>query len=224
MKIMIDGQLNSQLVDILQDYSGVIFDMDGTLLDSMSMWHTLDVQYLRQYGCEPEPDFQQIVATMTLDVAAAYMSEHYKLPRTPKQVAEEFMALVNDYYRNVLQLKPGMLELLQELKRRGILIMVATANEYDMTYAALERTGALQYIQGLVTCTMARAGKESPAVYLMACEKINKDVSECVIFEDSLFAIKTANKEGFDVIAVYDEVAKDCWNEICKITKCQVVF
>lgn len=224
MKLLMNGQLNNDLLALFTNHSGAIFDMDGTLLDSMSMWHTLDVQYLRQYGYEPEPEFQQIVATMTLDVAAAYMSEHYRLPRTPKQVAEEFMALVDDYYRNRLLLKPGMLELLEGLRERGVSIMVATANEYDMTYAALKRTGALQYIEGLVTCTMAGAGKESPAVYYMACEQMNKKVTDCIVFEDSLFAIKTASQNGFEVVAVYDDVAKDCWDEICKNTKCQVVF
>lgn len=224
MKIMEAGQLNTKLLELLKGYSGAIFDMDGTLLDSMSLWRTLDVQYLRQYGCEPEPDFQQLVATMTIDTAAEYMSEHYKLPRTPKQVADEFMALVEDYYRNVLPLKAGMLELLKAMKQQGILIMVATANEYDMTRAALERTGALQYIQGIVTCTMAKAGKDSPAVYLLGCEQLHKEKSECIVFEDSLFAIKTASENGFEVVAVYDDVAKDCWDEICKITKYQVVF
>lgn len=225
MDVFVKEQQNDNiLIELLNSHSGAIFDMDGTLLDSMKMWHTLDVQFLEKYGRKPEPDFQQTVAAMTLDVASAYIIEHYHIPLTPKQVANEFMQLVDSYYRNELQLKPGVLSLLQYIHKKGVSIMVATANEYDITYAALARTGALQYIQGIVTCTMAKAGKNSPAVYWMACEKMRKATSECLVFEDSLHAIKTAREGGFDVVAVYDDVAASYWKEICELTKCQVVF
>lgn len=225
MEILKHGQLNSEaLAEVLKGKTGAIFDMDGTLLDSMSMWHTLDIQYLRGFNLEPEPEFQQIVATMTLSVAAEYMCEHYHLPRTPKQVEDEFMELVENYYRVELQLKPGALDLVKGLREKGFSIMVATANEYDVTLAALERTGVVPYIDELVTCTMAGEGKESPAVYVMACDQMGKHISECVVFEDSLFAMKTAKKKGFSVVAVYDDAAEDCWDEICELTECQVVF
>ncbi|MDD6328395.1 MAG: HAD family phosphatase [Lachnospiraceae bacterium] len=225
MEIWMNDQLNEEaLWNELQDKKGIIFDMDGTLLDSMTMWHVLDIQYLNRFGIVPESDFQQTVATMTLSVAAEYMCEHFDLPRSPKQIEDDFCQMVREQYKNILQLKPGALSLIQKLHAKGFLMMVATANEYEIVHPALLRTGVWEYIYGLVTCTMAGENKESPAVYQLACDEMGLGRSECVVFEDSLFAIKTAKNAGFSVVAVYDDASKDCWNEIKKITNCQVVF
>ncbi len=225
MEVFSNGQMNQDAVmELFKTHSAAIFDMDGTLLDSMTVWHDIDNLFLERYGSEPDSEFQRLIAKMTLDTAALKIQEYYKIPRTPKQIMAEFLELIGDYYYHKLPLKPGALELLQSLHEQGVRIMVATANEYDISYAALKRTGVLQYAEGVVTCSMAKAGKDSPAVYFLACEKMKKTVSDCVIFEDSLYAMQTAGDCGFDVVAVFDEESKEDWNDICKISKCQVVF
>lgn len=225
MEVFTNGQINNDiLTQLFETHSAAIFDMDGTLLDSMTMWHDIDRQFLARYNCEEDEAFQRAVAKMTLDDGSKAICERYNIPRTPGEVKYEFLEMVDDYYRNKLLLKPGALSLVKRLHEQGISIYVATANEDEITKAALERTEVLSHIDGFVTCRMANAGKESPAIFLLACEKMNKHISDCIVFEDSLYAMETAKKAGFDVVAVYDEESKNDWNEICKISKCQVVF
>lgn len=214
----------SELEAFLDGKKGIIFDMDGTILDSMRMWGTLDVQYLNELGIEPDDKFHDEVRTMTMLMAAEYIHDRYQIQYEPDEIVRQFKAHIDDYYKNILQLKPGVMELIQKLSSRGIHMMVATANEYDMCEAALERNGIMQYMDGLITCTMAGAGKERPDIYIKACEMMKISIEDSVVFEDSLFAIRTAQQAGFTVIAVYDETAADCWDEICNITEYQVVF
>lgn len=216
--------MQKKLQSLLRGKKGVIFDMDGTMLDSMDMWGTLDIQYMIDLGINPEPDFHRIVSTMTLPMAAEYICRKYSVPYTPKEVVEQFTELVDEYYRYRLPVKAGIPGLVKEMAEAGIRMAVATANEYDMSKVALERNGIMPYIMGLVTCTMAGASKESPAVYLKACEIMDVTVEECVVFEDSLYAIRTAKEAGFCVVGVYDNAEKENWDEICKITDAQVVL
>lgn len=225
MEVFIKEQANNTILDdLFENHTCAIFDMDGTLLDSMTIWSVIDQLFFAKHNCTLDPEFQQFVATLTLDESSVYMCEHYNLSITPEQVKKEFLDILDDYYRYKLPLKDGALDLLKHLRENGIKIMVATANEYDISYAALERTGVLRYADGLVTCSMVNASKNSPAVYLFACEKMGEQVSDCIVFEDSYHAMQTANDAGFDVVAVYDDEAKNVWDDICQITKCQVVF
>lgn len=214
----------AKLACLFNGRKAAIFDMDGTLLDSMGMWGTLDVQYMNGLGIEPDADFHRNVSAMMLPEAAEYICEKYAVPYTPAQVVEQFTGMVEGYYRDSLLLKRGMAELVRALHGAGIKMAVATANEYDMSRAALERNEIMPYmVEDLVTCAMAGAGKGSPAVYLMACDMMQVDVSECVVFEDSLFAVRTAADAGFAVVGVYEEIQKNDWKEICALTDCQVV-
>lgn len=201
-----------------------IFDMDGTLLDSMGMWGTLDIQYMNGLGIEPDADFHRNVSAMMLPEAAEYICGHYGVPYTPAQVVRQFTGMVSGYYRESLEVKRFVPGLVKALHRAGIKMAVATANEYEMSRAALERNHIMSYMDGLVTCAMAGAGKGSPAVYLMACDMMQVKPSECVVFEDSLLAVRTAAGAGFAVAGVYEEIQKNDWKEICAITDCQVVL
>ncbi len=202
----------------------LIFDVDGTLLDSMPMWARLDIDYLEGMGYHPEPVFCTMVKMMTISDASIFIRDYFGVEKSPEQISAEIMDIACSHYENDLILKPGAAELIKTLKNMGYHIVVATANEYDMVKKCLERNGIMRYMDGLVTCTMVGYSKQRPDVYLKACEIAGCTVSESVVFEDSSFAINTAIKAGFDVIGVYDDTEKDNWNEICVLTKCQVVF
>lgn len=216
--------MQKELKALLEGKRGVIFDMDGTLLDSMEMWGTLDIQYMNGLGITPEPDFHRTVSKMTLPMAAEYICGKYQIPYTPEEVTGQFTELVDEYYRYRLPVKKGIPGLVRAIANEKIRMAVATANEYDVSIAALERNGMMEYMTGLVTCTMAGASKESPAVYLKACEMLDVHVEECVVFEDSLYAIETAKHAGFTVVGVYDDAEKENWDKICEVTDGQVVL
>lgn len=212
------------LEPVIKGKKGLIFDIDGTLLDSMPMWSRLDIEYLEGLGIEPEPGFHNKVKTMTMLDASRYIKKVFNVEREPEVIAGEIQDIAYKYYRDELLIKNNSRELLLELKKRGYKLYVATANEYDMCSVALERNRVMDLFEGLVTCSMTGYSKERPDVYFLACEKMGLSSKECVVFEDSLFAINTALNAGFDVVGVYDAAEKENWEKICSITKCQVVF
>lgn len=216
--------LYQKLTPLLQGKKGVVFDMDGTLIDSMPMWRTLDMEYIGRYGIHPDMEFHHQVATMTLIQAANFIKEQFDIPKTAEEIFDDFQNMVIEEYRDTIPLKPYAYELVKWMKRDGYKVAVATANEIHLSEMVLKRTGLMADVDTIVSCTMAGASKESPAVYKLACENMQIAPDECVIFEDSLRAMYTAKKAGYVTVAVYDDVAKDSWEEICRITDEQVVL
>lgn len=209
---------------IIRGKKALIFDVDGTLLDSMPMWARLDIDYLEGMGYHPEPDFCTKVKMMTISDASVFIKDYFGVDKSSEQITKEIMYMAYSRYEKDLVLKPGAAELIKTLKNMGYHLVVATANEYDMVKKCLERNDIMQYMDGLVTCTMVGYSKQKPDVYLKACEIAGASVEESVIFEDSSFAINTALNAGFDVIGVYDSTEAEHWDTVCEITKCQVVF
>ncbi len=217
-------EILKDLEPIIKDKKGLIFDVDGTLLDSMPMWKRLDIEYLSTLGITPEPDFHNKVKMMTIHDASRYIKNLFNIDKEPEIIAKEIEDIAHSYYENTLLIKTGSFEMLHELKKKGYKMVVATANEYDMCKKALVRNNIMDLFEALVTCSMVGCSKERPDVYMLACDKMGLSMEDCVIFEDSSFAINTAKKAGFAVVGVYDESEKVNWDNVCKITDGQVVF
>ena len=181
-----------------------IFDMDGTLLDSMPAWLSLGSGFLRSQGREPDAELDKALRIMSLRRGAAYCAEQYHLDMTPEQVIEEMRVLMDDFYRNRVVAKPGVERMLSLLKMQGVWMYVATATDRPLAEAAMERSGLMKYFKGMVTCGEAGRGKEDPEVYEMALRRLRSRKEDAVVFEDALFALRTAKKAGFRVAAVYD--------------------
>lgn len=213
-----------KLESVLEGKKGIIFDMDGTLIDSMSMWEKLDIEYLNNIGIIPEPNFHDIMRTLTIPLAAEYVCKNYNTDKTPDEIEKGFKELAGVYYRDIIPLKPGVYELVKHLNKMGYKLSVATANDILMSEACLKRLGIYEDMTTLVNCDMVGATKEKPDVFNLACERMGTLISESVVFEDSLHAMQTAALAGYTVVGVYEETQKDKWNEICDITDCQVVF
>lgn len=231
MKRHIKGGCMSNLKEILEkidpvirDKKGLIFDVDGTILDSMPMWARLDIEYLKDMGLTPEQNFHNQVKMMTMLDASKYIKQVFNINKDAEVIAREIEDMAYRYYEEELSVKENTGELLSVLKERNYKMYVATANEYNMCSAALVRNGVMDYFDGLVTCSMTGYSKERPDVYLLACEKMGLDVSETVVFEDSCFAINTALKAGFTVVGVYDKAEEENWEKICEITHGQIKF
>lgn len=192
-----------------------IFDMDGTLLDSMPIWRDLGTSVLRGLGIEPEPETDEMLKTLSLRHGIAYCKEHYHLPQTEEELIGRVVDRVADFYQHEVQAKPGVDKFLSLLKMEGVWMYVATATDRHLAQAALRCAGIDGYFRGIVTTADVSKGKdESPEIYERAMTRLQSNKRDTVIFEDALHAIRTAKAAGFRVAAVYDASAEDDQEEI----------
>ena len=184
--------------------TGAIFDFDGTLLDSMFIWDTIGEDYLRTLGKEPHENLKETFMTLTLEEAAEYYREHYKVTLSVTEIVDSINAMVEGIYRTKVTLKPGVAEYLRLLKESGVKMCVATVTDRYLVEDTLERLGILHYFSEIFTCAEVGYGKDKPIIYQKALEHLGTAKEETFVFEDSLFALETAKAEGFPTVGVYD--------------------
>ena len=183
---------------------GAIFDLDGVLLDSMAVWNDLGVRYLKKRGIEPEDGLGQILFSMSMEQGADYLKEQYRLPDTPQEILNGIEQMIQDFYFYEVQTKEGAKELLQFLQEQNVKMIAATSSPREHVTKALQRTGLLDYLQQIYTTGEVGESKHSPLIYQLAAESLGTKPEETLVFEDSLYALKTAKNAGFRAIGVYD--------------------
>jgi HAD superfamily hydrolase (TIGR01509 family) len=181
-----------------------IFDIDGTVLDSMSIWDNLGVSYLENRGIKPEQTLNDRLKTMSLKQAAQCFVEEYGVQSTVEEICNEINRNIDGFYRYEAPLKPGVDVLLRKLKAAGVRLSIATATDDYLVEAALERCGVLDCFESLHTCTHVGCGKSKPLVYRAALEKLAAEKSQTAVFEDAYYALQTAKADGFITVGVYD--------------------
>ena len=181
-----------------------IFDMDGTLTDSMHVWRNLGNLYLESKGIVPEPELQEKVLTLTMMEAAEYMKQRYGLQGEPEQIVKEVYQLIEGFYRTEEQEKPGVRRILEELQQEGIPMCVASATDTYLVEYALAHTGLRSYFQKIYCCREVGEGKTTDKIYQVARESLGTSVEETWIFEDALYAARTAKRSGFPLVAIFD--------------------
>lgn len=192
------------------DFRYAIFDLDGTLLDSMPVWDHLGERYLLRRDREPRPDLREQIAAMDMRESADYLISTYALPVTPETLMREMNDMTLEAYRDCVQPKPGVPAYLAALRARGIRMSVATATDRPLVETALRRLGLLDCFDGIFTCTEVGKSKRHPDIYFAAMGAMGGTMDETMVFEDALHAIETAKAAGFAVTAVPDaSAAKD---------------
>ncbi|MEG1593469.1 MAG: HAD family phosphatase [Oscillibacter sp.] len=186
-----------------------IFDMDGTLLDSMHIWKDLASDLVRSQGFEPEPGLGAKLKTMSLRQSTEYCKRVYGMTQSVEEMDALITAMVEDFYRNHVTAKPGVEKVLSLLKMQGVWMYVATATNRPLAETALSHAGLSDYFRGMVTCDEAHHGKDNPAVFERAMVRLQSNKRDTVVFEDSLQAILTAKAAGFRVAGVYDPSAEE---------------
>ena len=182
-----------------------IFDMDGTLLDSMPIWKGLGAAMLRDLGFTPDAALEAKLKTLSLRDGVAYCKEHYHLPQTEEELIGRVVGRVADFYQNEVQAKPGVEKFLSLLKMEGVWMYVATATDRPLAEAALRHAGIDHYFRGLITVAEVGVGKrDSAEIYERAMRRLQSNKKDTVVFEDAFHAIRTAKAAGFRVAAVYD--------------------
>ena len=193
------------MMEFGKDIKGVIFDIDGVLLDSMGIWKDLGARYLLSRGKEPEEGLFEKLFSMSMEQAAEYLREHYLLKETKEEIAEGIQNMLRDFYYFEVKAKNGAAELMEDFKRKGIRMTAATSSPRDHVGKALERNGLLQYIEKIYTSAEVGSSKHSPEIYYLAAEFMGLNRDQVFVFEDSLYALRTAAHAGFFTTGVFDE-------------------
>lgn len=189
--------------------------MDGTLLDSMFAWDEAPAACLREiYGKEPQADLMDQIRALTIAQGGEWIRRAYALPATGEEVAAAINTIMERFYRQRVEVKPGAAGWLDRFRAAGIPMAVATSTDRALVDVAMERTGLGRYFSAIFTCTEIGAGKNKPDVYNAALAHLGTPRAGTIIFEDSCFALRTAKAAGFLTAGVYDAGQKDLQGEI----------
>lgn len=183
-----------------------IFDADGTLMDSMHIWDTLDSAFLMMRGIEPKES--RIFRKYGYVNAIKYFLENYDLDMTAEEIRADIMKILEYYYNNVPKAKDGVREFLQTLRNNGVRCVVATATDRYLMEPALERNGLLEYFEAVFSTREIGISKHEPDIFNMARDFLGAD-ENTFIFEDAAYAIDTAKKAGYKVVAIEDYSAEE---------------
>lgn len=199
------------------EIKGIIFDLDGTLIDSMRIWYDIDRRFLSENGVENPPrEISDKVKRMTVEQAADFFIEQFSLKCTQEYVIKRIEELVRIEYEEKIPLKPYAMELLDNLDNKGIPYGIATATYSSLARAVLERHGIYDRIKFLLTDAEYPRGKKFPDIFMGAAELLGTKPGETIVVEDSLHSIITAKNAGFITAAVYDEASAEDRTELEK--------
>lgn len=199
------------------DFKGAIFDMDGTLIDSMYIWNGVSKQFLLDHGITPPDDIEEIVKSMGTTQSSKYFISEFGLQVDEAYIIDYFGKLVEEKYRKV-KAKPFAMEYLKKLKAEGKKMCVATATVKVIAQETVDRLGISDYIEFLTTCEDVGESKEKPDIFLKAAERLGLAVEDVVVFEDTLVCVNTAKNAGFYTVGVADESSKDKKESIAKLS------
>lgn len=188
---------------------GAIFDLDGTLLDSMGMWMNVIFDYLRTVERVPKPGLMDTLSTMSLAQAAEFCRQDYALPFSVEQIVAEILKQIEHFYTYDAKPMPHVQEFLQELAAQGVRMCVATASDHALIERALRRCGMAHYFSQILDCIEVGHGKDEPIIYRQSLTHLGTPKEKTVIFEDATHAIETAKRDGFLVASVYSPYEQD---------------
>ena len=194
-----------------------IFDLDGTLLDSMDVWQKIDIDFLRKRAISLPPDYASAISAMTFNETAAYTISRFGLSDSVESLKQEWNNMAEYSYGHTVQLKPYAKEYLVKLRKRGAKLAVATSLSLKLLELVLNNHGIYNYFDTICTTEEAGCGKSCPDVFLLAAKKLGVLPSDCLVFEDIFAAVKSAKNAGMTVCGVYDKSSRADWDEIKKL-------
>ncbi|MGI5977072.1 MAG: HAD family hydrolase [Candidatus Limivicinus sp.] len=181
-----------------------IFDADGTLLNSMSIWKTAGADYLRSLGIEAKENLSETLKTMSVYEAACWLQKNYGIKMSADEIADGINRMTENFYFHRAALKPVAALFLQTLQEKGIKMCIASETEKYLIEAALRRCSVLDFFSDIVTCSDVKAGKSSPAVYREALNCLGTEKKDTWVFEDAVHALNSAKNDGFPTVGVFD--------------------
>lgn len=194
----------------IKKFKGAIFDLDGTLLDSMHIWHDVDVEFFRRRNLPLDKGYVDVIKNMHLPAAAVYTKEKYNLPESAEQIVDEWLKLCAEAYSSNVALKSGVYDYLKKLHDNGVKMAFATASEKVVCEKTLKKHGIFDFFTSFAYVSEINIGKTEPDIYLLASERIGVNPEDCIVFEDIIEGIRSAKKANFITCGVFDKSsAKD---------------
>ena len=182
-----------------------LFDLDGTLVDSMWMWGAIDVEYLGKFGLTCPPDLQKAIEGMSFSETAAYFKKRFALEASLEEIKADWISMSIEKYRSQVPPKPGTEAFLSWAAKQNIKMAVCTSNGREMVDAVLSSLNLARYFDCIITGCEVAAGKPSPDIYLEAARRMKVSPEECAVFEDVPAGILAGKRAGMEVFAVEDE-------------------
>lgn len=193
---------------MLKDIKAAIFDMDGTLIDSMWVWDLIDVTYLKKRNIIMPSDLRSDIEHLSFLEAAQYFKNKFTLQDSLQDIMDEWNNLAYHEYANNVQLKPFAKEYLLKLKSLNIKLGLATSNCQLLLETVLKKHGIYDLFNVISTTDEVNRGKNFPDIYLLTAKKLNIHPKNCIVFEDILPAVMGAKSAGMKVIGVHDHYAE----------------
>lgn len=189
---------------MLKDIKAVLFDLDGTLVDSMWVWKNIDIEYLGKFGQVPSETLQQEIEGMSFSETAVYIKEKYQIPDSVEEMKADWNRMAWDKYTHEVALKEGAREFIDYCFKNHIKLGIATSNSRELVDNILNVHGLRHYFSGVVTSCEVEKGKPAPDVYLEAAKRCKAAPEHCLVFEDIIPGILAGKAAGMKVCAVED--------------------
>lgn len=193
-----------------------VFDMDGTLIDSMGMYASVDRKFFKTLGLPYTEEASEALRYIPVSDAAEYIAQKYQCDLSEGEIEKVLFETVRDGYRNV-GFKPGALEFIRTAFERGIRMCIATGTHTELALEVAQRLNIMRYMEFLTSCSEVGKTKDYPDVFLLAAERLGVHPSSCIVFEDGIPGARSAKRAGFRVIGVYDETASSADTEELKL-------
>lgn len=188
---------------------GVIFDLDGTLLDSLSAWEHSGSNFVRSQGFEPPDTLDDELVPLSLLDGAQLLKDRYRLAQSPQEILTLTLRPIREHYYHDILPMPGVEQTLARLQAQGVKMAVATASDRELAEKSLQRLGLLDYFAFIITCDEVGVGKSSPEVYEQALKRLGTAKARTLVAEDSLHALQTAHAAGFPTAAIEEYHSAD---------------
>lgn len=193
------------LKEKIADFEAVLFDLDGTLLDSMWIWEDIDIAYLGRFGIVPPGDLQSHIEGMSFSETAVYFKERFGLSDSLDVIKADWIAMACDKYLYEIPYKKGAEDFLKYCRKCGLKLGVATSNSGKLVESAAKALSFETYFSCIMTACEVKKGKPAPDIYLAVAEKLGVKPEKCLVFEDILPGIRAGISAGMKVCAVEDK-------------------
>ena len=205
------------LKELVDNSKAIIFDLDGTLIDSMNVWSDIDKEFFKMHDLPFEEDYQKEIGHKGLKEIAAYTKTRYNLKESEDEIISIWLDMAKEAYAYKVPLKEGVKSFLEYLQSKNIKMGIATSNSLELTELVLKHHDIYKYFSKVVTVNELKTNKGSPDIYLHISDSFGLVPSECIVFEDLLTGIRTAKKAGYKVVGVKEKASLDKEKEIREI-------